>query len=120
MVGTERVHHEKRATRWGIDHRFSATALCVPRPLHVQQRETAFLIYREAGDGIVAGVGSEQKATIRRENDTTRTLEVVRPVNVLDGAQFPRTGAARRDTFHFGKRAVRRSMVVDDGVLYFS
>src|SRR6202007_1137563 len=76
-----------------------------------------FLIYREAGDGIVAGVGSEQKATIRRENDTGRTLEVVRPVNVVNGAQFPGTGAAGRDTFLLGKRAVRRPTVVDEGVL---
>ncbi len=116
IVGAERVQHEKRMTRRGVRHRFSATAFCVPRPLDVQQREAAFLTYREAGDGIVTSVGSEQKATIRRENDTARTLEVVRPVNVVDGAQFPRTGAARQNTFHLGDRAVRRPMKVYDGV----
>src|SRR4029077_9749497 len=118
MVGAERVHHVKRATRCGIGHRFSATALCVPRSLHVQQREPAVLIYSEAGDGIVASVGGKQKATIRRETDTARTLEVVRTGDVVDGADAPRTGAPCRDTFHFGKRAVRRPMVVDDAVLY--
>src|SRR5579864_384222 len=56
---------------------------------------------------------------IRCQNDTTRTLEVIRPLNVVDRAQFPRTSAASRDTFQLGKRAFRRPMVVDDGVLYF-
>src|ERR1700739_4736571 len=103
MVGAERVHHVKRATRWGIGHRFSATSLCVPRPLHVQQREPAFLIYSEAGDGIVAAVGGKQEATIRREADTARTLELVRPGDVIDGADAPSPGAPCRDTFHLGK-----------------
>src|SRR5262245_6588111 len=116
MVGAERVHHEERATRRGIGQRFSATACCVPRPLDVEQRDPAFLIYSEAGDGIVAGIGSEQKATVRRENDTARTLEVVRPVDVVDGAQLPRTGAGSRHTFHLGQCAVRRPMIVNDGV----
>src|SRR5580704_15265765 len=116
MVGAERVHDEKRATRWGIGYRFSATALCVPRPLHVQQREPAFLIYSEAGDRIVAAVGSKQKATIRRETDTARTLVVVRPGDVVDGADEPRTGAPRGDTFHLGQSAIRGPLIVDDGV----
>src|ERR1700746_3696314 len=118
MVGAERVHHVKRAARWGIGHRFSATALCVPRTLHVQQREPAFLIYCKAGDGIVTAIGGKQKATIRRETDTARTLKVVRPGDVVDGADAPRTGAPRRDTFHLVKRAVRRPRVVDGGVFY--
>src|ERR1700752_2661886 len=112
MVGAKGVHHVKRATRWGVGHRFSATALCVPRPLHVQQCEPAFLIYGEAGDGIVAAVGSKQKATILRETDTARALEVVRPADVVDGADAPRTGAPCCDTLHLVKRAVRRPMVV--------
>src|SRR5260370_17978020 len=119
MVGAERVHDEKRTTRWGIGNRFSATALCVPRPLHVQQREPAFLMYSEAGDGIVAAVGSKQKATIRRETDTARILVVVRPADVVDGADEPRTGAPCRETFHLGKRAVRAPLVVDNRVLDF-
>src|SRR5262249_50332626 len=94
-----------------------ATKLFVPRPLHVQQREPAFLIYSEAGDRIVVGVGSEQKATIRRENDTARTLVVVRPLDVVDGAQIPRTGAARGHTFHLGQLAVRAPWIVGGGVL---
>ncbi len=116
MIGAFRVHHEKRVTRRGIRQRFSATVFCVPCPLDVQQREPAFVTYSEAGHGIIAGVGSEQKATIRRENDTARTLEVVWPVDVVDGAQIPSTGAARRNTFHLGERAVRRPIKVYYGV----
>src|SRR5262249_26273217 len=104
MVGAERVHHEKRATRRGIGQRFSTTVCQVPRRLHVQQLESAFFVHSEAGDGIVAAIGSEQKATIRRENNTARTLEVVRSFSVVNWAQKPRTGAAGRNTFHLGKR----------------
>jgi hypothetical protein len=117
VVGAGRVHHEKRPTRRGIGQRFSATAFCVPRPPDVQQREPAFVTTGEAGDGIVGAVGGEQKATIRRENDTARTLVVVRPADVVDGAQNPRTGAPRGDTFHLGKRAVRITTIVDNGIL---
>src|SRR5258708_29120190 len=102
MVGAERVHHEKRATRWGIGYRFSATALCVPRPLHVQQREPAFLIYSEAGDGIVAAVGSKQKATIRRETDTARTLVVAPLADVAALADDPRTSPPCPETLYVG------------------
>src|SRR5580704_19348218 len=116
MVGAERVHNEKRAARRGIGQRFSATALCVPRRLDVQQREPAFPAYSEAGDRIVAAIGSKQKPVIRREDDAARTLKVVRPGDVVDGAQKPRTGAARGDTFHLDNRAVCKPMIVDDGV----
>src|SRR4029077_10982058 len=87
------------------------------RRLDVEQRDPAFLIDSEAGDRIVASIGSKQKPPVRRKDVAAGTLEFVGPFDVVDGAQFPRTGAAGRDTFHLGKRAVRRPMVVDDGVL---
>src|SRR5262245_55219202 len=116
MVGADRVQHEERPARRGIGQRFSATVCGVPRRLDIQQLEPAFLSYSKAGDGIVAAVGNEQKAAIRRENDTARTLEVVRPFGVVDGAQKPRTGASCRDTFHLGNSAVSRSVFVNDEV----
>src|SRR5262249_9503346 len=105
-VGADRVQHEKHAMRRSIGHRCSAAPLCVTRGVHVLLREPDFLIYSKAGDGIVSGVGSKQKAMIQRETDTARTLEVVRPANVVDGADDPRTGAACRDTFYLGEHAV--------------
>jgi hypothetical protein len=62
----------------------------------------------QAGDGIVAGIGSKQEPPIGREDDATRALEIVRPVDQVDWAETPGTGAVREDTFRFGKGAARR------------
>lgn len=75
MVGTERVQHEQRATRGGIDQGFGGAAPSghgVPRRFDVQQRKLAVFAYAEAGDRIVAAIGSKKKPSIRRTDDATR------------------------------------------------
>src|SRR5262249_40009528 len=78
----------------------------------------AVLPDREARDRIVAAVGREQEAAIRREDDAGRALECIRCALLAAGRlELARPRATGRDTVDLFDRAVRRPAVVDNGVV---
>src|SRR5262249_56248448 len=87
--------------------------------LHVEKSQPAVLANREAGDRVVAAVGSEQEAAIGREDDAAGTLEGVRgALLTTDRLEHAGTGAARRDPLELGDGAVGRSQVMDHRIAY--
>src|SRR5262249_46515977 len=86
--------------------------------LDVQLLEPAVFVETEAGNRIVAAIRRKQKPSIRREENTSRALEGVRCAFLAaDRLERSGTGAGRQDTLHLGQLAIRRQLIVDDGVL---
>src|SRR5262249_27963522 len=72
----------------------------------------------EAGDRVVAAVGREEEAPIRRQNDAAGALEGIwRAVLAADRLENAGAGAAGGDALDLGNRPVRASLVMHDDVL---
>src|SRR5262249_27228935 len=116
MVGTERVQHEKRAARRGVGQRLCGAAPSlhwIPRRAAIHEREPAVFLHAEARNRIIAAVGREQKAPIRREDDAARALEGVgRAFLTADWLERSGTRAARVATLRLGKFSACIAMIV--------
>src|SRR5262249_15034434 len=91
-----------------------------PRRLAPPQREPAVFFNAKAENRIVAAIGREKKPPIRCEDDAACALKGVRRAFLAaDWLEGPGARAAREATFHLGKRAARRPVIVYDCVLDF-
>src|SRR5215472_1630598 len=121
MVGTERVKDDQRAARGAVGERLRGAAPSLHRvsgSFDVDECQSAFFGNGEAGDRVVAAVGREEEATVRRQDDAAGTLEGIRrAVLAADRLEDAGAGATRTDALDLGDHPVRASLIMHDDVL---
>src|SRR5262245_27776398 len=81
VVRAKRMQHIEGGVRGGVRQRLGGATRSlhgVAGRLYVEKSQPTVLANGEAGDRVVAAVGSEQEAAIGREDDAAGTLEGVR------------------------------------------
>src|SRR5262245_40083090 len=120
MVRTERVEHVQCRGVARVRQRLGRAAPSlygIPGRLHLDKREAAVFVDREARYRVVTAVGGEQEALVRRKDHAACALERVwRALLAADWLERPRAATASGDAVDLLEGAVSGSAIVQDEV----